>query len=401
MRLLSGIALLIGVLVGRSSFAATFYVATTGDDSNSCTEAQNPSTSKRNIIGARGGLSCLGAGNADILDVRAGNYNDRITSVVSGTSFTNAATIRAHSGETVTLTGGIGLEETSFVVFDGFIVRNQNIWVGSTTTPENAGHHIRFLNFDVSGVNDDNLVIINRFSHHVEFIGGSFHGAAYNPSGSYAGGSNACYAFYIEGQDNLVEHAVIYSNASYGIHAYSSYSEKPDGNIYRYNEFYDNGSSNDQTSAALLLGSGDSNQAYDNIVRDNYRNGITSSNGATNSKIYNNTVYNNNRSGRANGGIVWGTGSGTTIKNNIVYDNGGADFADSDGVQTPTFANNHCTNAGTGCAQFGDPLFADLANRDLVLSVGSPATGAGTPYIDVNISWPFVPDIGAMLDVQP
>ena len=70
-------------------------------------------------------------------------------------------------------------------------------------------------------------------------------------------------------------------------------------------------------------------------------------------------------------------------------------------VQTPTFANNHCTNTGTGCAQSGDPLFADQANRDLVLSVGSPDRGAGTPYIAVNISWPFVPDIGAMLDDQP
>jgi len=94
MKLLSGIVLLIGVLVGKSSFAAIFYVATTGDDSNSCTEAQNPSTPKRNIVGDRGGLSCLGAGNADILDVRAGSYNDRILSVVSGTSFTNAATIK-------------------------------------------------------------------------------------------------------------------------------------------------------------------------------------------------------------------------------------------------------------------------------------------------------------------
>ena len=150
MRLLSGIVLLIGVLVARLSFAATFYVASTGVDSNSCTEVQNPSTPKRNLIGARGGLACLGAGNADILDVRAGSYNDRITSVVSGSSFTIAATIRAHSGETVTLTGGIGLEGPSFVVFDGFNVRNQNIWVGSTTTPENAGHHIRFLNFDVT-----------------------------------------------------------------------------------------------------------------------------------------------------------------------------------------------------------------------------------------------------------
>ena len=93
MKLLLGIALIIGVLVGRLSFAATFYVATTGSDSNSCIEAQNPSTPKRNIIGARGGLSCMGAGDADILDVRAGSYNDPIRSVISGSSFTNAATI--------------------------------------------------------------------------------------------------------------------------------------------------------------------------------------------------------------------------------------------------------------------------------------------------------------------
>jgi len=98
---------------------------------------------------------------------------------------------------------------------------------------------------------------------------------------------------------------------------------------------------------------------------------------------------------------VWGTGSGTTIKNNIVYDNGVADFADSHVVQTPTFANNHCTNAGTGCAQSGDPLFADVGNNNFTLLIGSPARGAGTPNISGDISLGFVPDIGAMLDLQP
>ena len=41
MKLLSGIALLIGVLVGRSSFAATFLRRHYRRRLNSCTEAQN------------------------------------------------------------------------------------------------------------------------------------------------------------------------------------------------------------------------------------------------------------------------------------------------------------------------------------------------------------------------
>jgi hypothetical protein len=49
--------LIIGSLVGRSASAATFYVGTNGDDSNSCTQAQDPATPKRNITA---GLSCLG-----------------------------------------------------------------------------------------------------------------------------------------------------------------------------------------------------------------------------------------------------------------------------------------------------------------------------------------------------
>jgi hypothetical protein len=402
MKLLWSITLLSAVLIGRISFAGTYYVATDGDNSNDCAAARDPSTPKRNIAGENGGLSCLKPGNGDILDVRAGTYSDRILSVVSGTSFDDAAIIRAHRGETVTLTGGIGLEGPAYVIFDGFTVTTKNIWVGSTTTAENAGHHIRFMNFDVSGINDDNLVVISRFSHHVEFIGGYFHGAPYNSSSCSASGTNSCYAFYISGQDNVIEGAIIYSNASYGIHNYVAGSaEKPDRNIYRYNEFYDNGSSNDEDSAALLLGSGEGNQAYGNIVRDNYRDGMVASNGATNSKIYNNTVYHNNLSGLGYGGIVWGSGSSTTIKNNIVYDNVGSDLVDSTGAQTPTFASNLCTGNGMGCSLSGDPLFADPKNNDFTLLVGSPAKRAGTPDIAANLSWSFVPDIGAMPDLEP
>jgi hypothetical protein len=176
---------------------------------------------------------------------------------------------------------------------------------------------------------------------------------------------------------------------------------KTTGDIYRIQQFYDNGSSNDQTSAALLLGSGDSNQAYGNIVQDNYRDkGLR----AVTARPLKNlqptrctTIWERTCIWRYRGNWQW-----DNYQNNIAYDiHGVADFADSHGVQTPTFANNHCTNTGTGCAQPGDPLFADLANRDLVAFGRQSDRGAGTPYVDVNISWPFVPDIGAMLDVRP
>src|SRR5689334_16590670 len=99
------IALLVSILLAKSSFAATFYVATNGDDSNDCAAAQNPSTPKQSITAESGGISCLTGGNADILDIRAGTYSDRIdrmSNVPSGNDWSNATTIRAHSGETVT-----------------------------------------------------------------------------------------------------------------------------------------------------------------------------------------------------------------------------------------------------------------------------------------------------------
>ena len=361
-------------------------------------EAQDSATPKRNITGESGGISCLTAGNGDILDIRAGTYADRITGVPSGTEWSNAATIRAHSGETVTLTGGVGIEGPSYVIFDGFRVTTNNLSVGSAFEDgSNAGHHVRFINFDVGPVDDDNLLFVGRWGHHVEVIGGKWHDAPYLDTSRSHSGTLAAYAFYIEGQYNLIEHAKIYNNPSYGIHNYSGYSQTPDQNVYRFNEIYDNGNNlvSSQISAALLLSSGNGNQAYGNIVRDNYAAGIAID--ATNSLIYNNTVYNNDRNNTGYGGISWGDGRGTIIKNNIVYQNNGVDFHDAAGAQTPEFSNNYCTTGGPGCAQAGDPLFADPQNDDFSLLVGSTARGAGTPNISADISLPFVPDIGATL----
>ncbi len=71
--LLCGVILSIGAFNAQSSEAATYYVATTGSDSNTCMQAQGPSTPKRTINAA---LNCLGtatgAGAGHTVQVAAG-----------------------------------------------------------------------------------------------------------------------------------------------------------------------------------------------------------------------------------------------------------------------------------------------------------------------------------------
>ena len=131
MNLLLSIVLVITLLiagVGGSSFAATFYVATTGDDSNNCTQTQNPSSPKRNIMGMDGGIACMQT-PGDTLVIREGNYTESISnntvpySLPSGTDWDNAFTVAAYPGESVTIRGiSIATDDNfhlSYWIFDG------------------------------------------------------------------------------------------------------------------------------------------------------------------------------------------------------------------------------------------------------------------------------------------
>jgi hypothetical protein len=80
--------------------AATYYVAKTGSDNNSCSSTQSASAPKLTI---KGGLSCLRAG--DTLLIRAGTYGESIYNPPSGSSWSVPVTISAYSGESVTVTG--------------------------------------------------------------------------------------------------------------------------------------------------------------------------------------------------------------------------------------------------------------------------------------------------------
>src|ERR1043166_10265653 len=108
-----------GVLHPSAATAATYYVATTGNDANPGTQAQPFRTIQK-------GLNVLRA--SDTLYLRGGTYAESINSnnqtIPSGTSWADAPRIAAYSGETVTLQGTVNLVHAyiKYLIIDGIIV---------------------------------------------------------------------------------------------------------------------------------------------------------------------------------------------------------------------------------------------------------------------------------------
>src|SRR3989344_4881063 len=90
----------------------TYYVATNGNDANSCTAAQNINTPKKTI---NAGIKCLASG--DMIYVRGGTYNEAIRNgFPSADSWEGRTRIVAYPKETVWMTPQVGIG-------DGWVVR--------------------------------------------------------------------------------------------------------------------------------------------------------------------------------------------------------------------------------------------------------------------------------------
>jgi len=124
----------------RAAGGTTYYVATTGEDSRSCTEAQNINTPRKTI---ESGIQCLFAG--DTLLIRGGTYasteheHNYLAGIRGGTSWENAVTVKGYPGEQVTIGGldNVGWlgPDASYVIVEHFIMEQGGIGGGS---------HVRF-----------------------------------------------------------------------------------------------------------------------------------------------------------------------------------------------------------------------------------------------------------------
>ena len=349
-----------GLLLTASAEAATYYVATNGDDANLCTLSAPCRTINH-------GASLLTPG--DTLYVRAGTYAESLVDAFrNGTSWSNAVTLAVYPGETVVLSPGGGHDYAiyvgpshSYIVIEGLVIDGTDL--GSNTIQLEGADHIRLKNVEVKNSVYSGVWVSGSAN---EFIGLQSHDNGFTV---YEGNGYCWYGIYMHGNSHVIEHSSFHHNGGYGIHIYDNVGGNDDI-IVRNNVIYENGHCG-VGGRGIVYDSGSGGLIYNNVIWGNATGGITVDYRAFNTKVYNNTVVNN-----PDLGIYIGSGSSSAeVSNNIVYQNGSS--IDNDGSGT-TITNNWVDQ---------DPKFLNPSAQDFHLTLPSPAIDAGLTLPEVTIDF--------------
>lgn len=328
--------LLLFFLFSKDTYAATYYVAKTGDNGNPGTEADP-------FLTVNKGVSVLTPG--DTLYVKAGTYAESLEDVIpSGTSWDNPVTVAAYPGDTPTLLpvsvvdgsrvlffdGSSGTD--SYIIIDGFVLDASSV-TSDAIKITNGSNHIRIQNSEIENSNNQGVLIVASSGYN-EFLNDTIHDN---------GDATGEHGMYIGSDHNTVRDSTIYSNFSDGIKLNdgidNSYSTQ--NNIYR-NKSYSNGESGIEATLAS------NNLIYNNIVHDN-QFGIRLRAGGQSQKIYNNTIYHD-----TNGGIYFDSDySDTIVSNNIVSKEITIGISIGATVSNTTLQNNLVSNNATNYSDSG------------------------------------------------
>ncbi|MDH5666549.1 MAG: hypothetical protein OEY86_00880 [Nitrospira sp.] len=385
--------------------AATYYTATTGNNSNSCSAAQTESTPKLTIAA---GVACLAGG--DTLIIKPGTYTNQgilnppggsasAYTIISGDPALARPVIRADYTATQRGIYCSRGETCSYMEFRHLEITNAHQGLRMDGTDTNGySHHIRFINnyvhdnagtaFQIASsasgfLGGDNLIEGNEFAYN----------GILNPG--YGPGVNN---IYNPGNRTVIQNNYFH-NLTHGIGIWPG-SSPLQNIIIRNNLFHQIGRSNTDTWQQGVTGSkvihvstgGGGHEIYNNVIRDSCDlstcDGILisprSAQTATQTiKVYNNTIY-NHISGSANSiryAREFSPGS-LLVRNNIVY------LAKA--VVTGGFANGTFSNTQTA-----NPSFTSAGTGDLSLASGSTAINAGTSATGLAFC-DTAPEIGAL-----
>lgn len=399
------ILVVLTILLSAVSVSAqtTFYVSTTGNNANDCTQAQSTSTPKLTLASA---LGCVTPGAGDIIKMRGGTYAVGVIDPPSGTSYANALTITNYPGETVTI-NGIDTDPAlwitgphSYVIIGGdvpcsngsschFVIDAAPTTSGNCIkwTSVSAGikppDHIRLINAECKGANFSGILTADR-----GVAGQGFYDFQYLHVHDNGSRANLDHGLYLETPSNLVEYVDTHDNAAYGL----QFDNGPtDNSIARFNKIYHN---------AQIVGGGGGVYLHNTSTGpiDFYNNLIYNNNDGTDSNgygiqvrthgahVYNNTFY-------ANVSInlyVLSESDGSFIRNNISYGVVGSPPEDArlEGTVNVTFENNligsssivRISDTGTVLNNnilSSNPLFLSTITPDLHIPSNSPAKDMG------------------------
>ncbi len=360
--------------------AATYYVATTGNDTtNSGTLAAPFKTIAR-------GSRALAAG--DTLMIRGGTYVERMVHNVKGFVFRNglskSAMTRywAYPGEQVVIKvpyPGVDFYDTNYLVYF-----NQN-----TQYVE-----IKGLIFDGTNVTG-NVVIFGHNGDVVPQVHARYNRLVdndikYGQSGIANGGDNEIignkihdmtgYGIYTRDDNGLIEGNIFHDIGGYAIHHFQQ-NHTVNNWIIRNNVIYNSGKNYcykgtcGMKKTAVVISRGQNTRFYNNLIYDNHA-GIQVGLSAVDHVIANNTVYGNDTYG-IQIGDDYGSSKYARIVNNLVWGNKTAQIKDV-GINT-TFEANLTT----------DPQVVNAAAADFHLRTGSPAINAGVNLYSLGVTKDF------------
>lgn len=344
------------LLAPSAAEAVTRYAAASGGVTSNCSQTLSVSTPGTFTFTA----SCMSAG--DRIELRGGTYTSFPT-LTSGTSDSNRSVVASYQNETVTFndTGGnyaaawtydTNLQYVSFIggCTTGVSRTCRMIFTGHDLSFNNSGTPAQHLIFD--GIQIVSVGVANNIQS------GGFHNTFRNCRINNGVG----YGAYVNGNADLtIENCEFDGFDGYAIHTFGSNSGFA-GNIYRWNVFHGNGAGvgggggGGATVNAILVGATCNGcEVYGNIIYDhnltvNVGAGIRAAYGASNTKIYNNTIYMSGRSPASDHSCI-DVGSGgagatsTTVRNNICHNT--TDPVLDIGTST-VFSNNLAGSADTG-----------------------------------------------------
>jgi len=351
------------------------------------------------ILGGIGGLS-----SADILDIRAGTYDEEgITTATNdipdgATNFAGATIIRGHAAETAIwkLTGSgekaIRLDSDQWIIFKDFTIDGVNVTIDSQLFQiRHNADNIRIDNMIIKNSGGDGIFTFSNDSGqitNVEVINSEIFNCGLAPTIP----RGVC--IYWQVDNGLIDNNNIHNAFTSGIWCHEGDSSSPgvsNSNTISNNQVHDN------TKTGIALGACANSRFYNNRIWDNV-GGITMGSGRggdENNKIYNNTIYNNNSAGVVVG--IFGFTTGNEIINNIIDNNIGDGISVEANGDATKIENNVISNfpgnrlavddKGTNTTEVGtitsDPLMIDPVNDDFSIPISSPAKDQGTDLSSV------------------